>query len=106
MGEIGGVGRLESMVTGPSGRSRSEVRPLSAERCPPLADLTPISARRTPSTVTTESRQDFFSGTREVRERHRFDVGRLESYMREHVRGFSGALSIREFKGGQSNPTY
>src|SRR5262244_1158251 len=47
-----------------------------------------------------------FVGTMEVREQHRFDVGALERYMREHVEGFEGALSVEQFKGGQSNPTY
>ena len=46
------------------------------------------------------------AGTVEVRESHRFDVAALERYMREHVAGFSGPLTIRQFQGGQSNPTY
>jgi aminoglycoside phosphotransferase (APT) family kinase protein len=54
----------------------------------------------------TESRQDVFAGTREVKERHRFDVARLERYMREHVANFRGGLAVKEFRGGQSNPTY
>ena len=32
-------------------------------------------------------RQSTFSGTKEVAERLRFDVGRLEAYLREHVKG-------------------
>ncbi len=44
--------------------------------------------------------------TVEVREAHRFDVGALERYMREHVEGFRGPLAVRQFEGGQSNPTY
>lgn len=44
--------------------------------------------------------------TAEVREQHRFDVGALERYMRAHVAGFSGALDVKQFRGGQSNPTY
>ena len=51
-------------------------------------------------------RQSTFSGTKEVSERLRFDVGRLETYMREHVRGFAGPITLKQFKGGQSNPTY
>ena len=39
-------------------------------------------------------------------EAHRFDVGALEDYMRSHVEGFSGPLTVRQFRGGQSNPTY
>ena len=52
------------------------------------------------------NRQEQFSGTREVAESHRFDVNRLEQYMLSHVEGFSGPLEVRQFKGGQSNPTY
>jgi len=44
--------------------------------------------------------------TAEVREAHRFDVGALERYLRAHVEGFSGSLEVRQFRGGQSNPTY
>ena len=52
------------------------------------------------------SRQAQFSGTREVRDAHRFDVSRLEDYMLSHVESFHGPLTVRQFKGGQSNPTY
>ena len=51
-------------------------------------------------------RQEQFSGTREVREQHRFDAGLLAEYMQSHVEGFHGPLTIKQFKGGQSNPTY
>lgn len=51
-------------------------------------------------------RQEQFSGTRDVREQHRFDDGLLAEYMQSHVEGFHGPLTIRQFKGGQSNPTY
>ncbi len=46
------------------------------------------------------------TGTREVRDAHRFDEQRLCDYMTSRVEGFSGPLSVRQFKGGQSNPTY
>ena len=52
------------------------------------------------------SRQDTFSGTKEVAESHRFDEDRLREYMQDHVAGFSGPLEVRQFRGGQSNPTY
>jgi aminoglycoside phosphotransferase (APT) family kinase protein len=52
------------------------------------------------------SRQEQNSGTREVRETHRFDVARLEAYMLSHVESFHGPLEVKQFKGGQSNPTY
>lgn len=51
-------------------------------------------------------RQQQYSGTREVREAHRFDTARLEQYMSSHVESFHGPLRVSQFKGGQSNPTY
>jgi aminoglycoside phosphotransferase (APT) family kinase protein len=53
-----------------------------------------------------QSRQEQFSGTKEVAERHRFDEGRLFEYLAQNVDGFAGPLEVRQFKGGQSNPTY
>ncbi|MEA1071694.1 phosphotransferase family protein [Sphingomonas sp. LY160] len=46
------------------------------------------------------------SGTRDVSERLRFDVDALGRWMKDHVDGFAGPLSVSQFKGGQSNPTY
>ena len=51
-------------------------------------------------------RHDQNTGTRGVSDAHRFDEERLLAYLKEHVDGFSGPLSVRQFKGGQSNPTY
>ena len=47
-----------------------------------------------------------FIGTKPVAEKQRFDVARLEVYLRAHVEGFAGSLEVEQFKGGQSNPTY
>ncbi len=47
-----------------------------------------------------------FAGTMAVAAQHRFDVARLEAYLRAHLPGFSGALAVEQFRGGQSNPTY
>ena len=47
-----------------------------------------------------------FSGTKPVEERHRVDEMRLDGWMREHVHGYQGPLTVLQFKGGQSNPTY
>jgi aminoglycoside phosphotransferase (APT) family kinase protein len=47
-----------------------------------------------------------FSGTQDVREQHRFDQAALEAYLRAHVDGFAGPVTVSQFKGGQSNPTY
>ena len=51
-------------------------------------------------------RQKEFTGTRAVREGYELDEGALTEYMRAHVEGFEGPLSVAQFKGGQSNPTY
>jgi aminoglycoside phosphotransferase (APT) family kinase protein len=52
------------------------------------------------------SREIEFSGTTAVREAHRFDEVRLAQWMAAHVRGYAGPLTVEQFKGGQSNPTY
>lgn len=41
-----------------------------------------------------------------VRRGHEIDRDALESYLSSHLDGFRGALEIRQFEGGQSNPTY
>jgi aminoglycoside phosphotransferase (APT) family kinase protein len=41
-----------------------------------------------------------------VRENHRFDEVRLEHYLRDHMPNFRGPLTVRQFVGGQSNPTF
>jgi aminoglycoside phosphotransferase (APT) family kinase protein len=46
------------------------------------------------------------AGTIEVLETHRFDVPTLERYLEQHVEGFRAPLTVRQFVGGQSNPTY
>jgi len=53
-----------------------------------------------------ESRQEKFSGTKDVTDAHRFDVKILEAYLAERIEGFQTPLEVRQFKGGQSNPTY
>jgi aminoglycoside phosphotransferase (APT) family kinase protein len=50
--------------------------------------------------------QDAFTGTKEVAAPLRFDSARLETWLAACVPGFSGPLKVRQFKGGQSNPTY
>ena len=51
-------------------------------------------------------RADQNTGTREVSDAHRFDEQRLLDYLSSHVEGFCGPLTVSQFKGGQSNPTY
>ncbi len=49
---------------------------------------------------------DHFMGTRPVTGTHIFDIEALENWLKVHLHGFSGPLSVEMFKGGQSNPTY
>ena len=51
-------------------------------------------------------RQATFSGTKEVAAALKFDAARLEAYLARNAPGFAGPLTVRQFKGGQSNPTY
>jgi aminoglycoside phosphotransferase (APT) family kinase protein len=46
------------------------------------------------------------SGTRDVAERLRFDEAALAEWMRSNVEGYAGPLTVSQFAGGQSNPTY
>ncbi len=50
--------------------------------------------------------QDLNSGTKPVEERHQIDEGKLEAWLKANVEGYAGPLEVRQFKGGQSNPTY
>ncbi len=50
--------------------------------------------------------QEDFVGTMPVQDKHRFDEAALERYLVAHVAGFTGPLSVSQFKGGQSNPTF
>jgi aminoglycoside phosphotransferase (APT) family kinase protein len=42
----------------------------------------------------------------EVTERHRFDVGRLADFLADKLPDWNGPLDVKQFQGGQSNPTY
>jgi aminoglycoside phosphotransferase (APT) family kinase protein len=46
------------------------------------------------------------TGVKTVDERHRFDEARLDAWLKANVDGYAGPLEVRQFKGGQSNPTY
>jgi aminoglycoside phosphotransferase (APT) family kinase protein len=45
-------------------------------------------------------------GARLVAPIHPFDEAALATYMRAHVAGFAGPVSVEQYQGGQSNPTY
>ncbi|MBS0445032.1 MAG: phosphotransferase [Proteobacteria bacterium] len=46
------------------------------------------------------------TGTKPVSSQHAFDAGALQGYLTERLPGFEGPLTVEQFKGGQSNPTY
>ena len=56
--------------------------------------------------MTDTSAQTVFSGTKPVDERLAFDVSALHRWMEANVEGYAGSLTVSQFKGGQSNPTY
>lgn len=45
-------------------------------------------------------------GTTAVREGYAFDEARLAEWLTENIAGFAGPMTVEQFKGGQSNPTY
>ncbi|MGF6779169.1 phosphotransferase [Paraburkholderia sp. GAS334] len=47
-----------------------------------------------------------FEGTRPVADKQRFDAGVLGAWLAQHVEGFAGPLTVEQFAGGQSNPTF
>ena len=53
-----------------------------------------------------QEREALNTGTKAVAESHRFDEAALEAWMKANVAGYAGPLEVRQFKGGQSNPTY
>ena len=57
----------------------------------------------------TEAGFEHFAGTMPVSSRQQFSVDVLAAWMKAHVDGFEGSegsLSVEQFKGGQSNPTF
>jgi len=52
------------------------------------------------------TREMLNTGTKAVAESHRFDEPALHAWMQSNVAGYQGPLEVRQFKGGQSNPTY
>ena len=51
-------------------------------------------------------RQISFSGTRDVSTHLRFQTARLVDFLERNIEGFAGPITISQFRGGQSNPTY
>src|SRR6266478_6590491 len=51
-------------------------------------------------------RQATFSGTKDVSGALALDAVRLEAFLASRLPDFAPPLTLRQFKGGQSNPTY
>lgn len=47
-----------------------------------------------------------YSGTKQVADALAFDEARLAAWMAEQVEDYEGPLTVSQFRGGQSNPTY
>ena len=47
-----------------------------------------------------------FIGTKPVTDKLQIDTAALSHYLKTHVDGFEGELTMEQFKGGQSNPTF
>jgi hypothetical protein len=47
-----------------------------------------------------------FKGVKPVEDRHKLDEAALGPWLKANVEGYTGPLTINQFKGGQSNPTY
>src|SRR5215468_12685703 len=56
--------------------------------------------------MTSIDRQHAFSGTKDAGPTLRLDVAQLEGYLAAQITAFAGPLVVKQFKGGQSNPTY
>lgn len=53
-----------------------------------------------------EAPKKYFGDIVDIKSAHRFDLGRLEQFLKERVAGFTTPMAVRQFEGGQSNPTY
>src|SRR6478752_7975154 len=81
-------------------RNRSNTRSTPTPRFPSRHESEFIVA------MTSIDRQQAFSGTKDAAPTLRLDVAQLEHYLIKQIAGFAGPLTVKQFKGGQSNPTY
>jgi aminoglycoside phosphotransferase (APT) family kinase protein len=58
------------------------------------------------SATAEQEREEQNTGTKTIPDTLRFDEAKLLAWMQANVEGFEGPLEVRQFKGGQSNPTY
>jgi len=54
----------------------------------------------------TPAASGFASETIDVKPAHRFDEATLAAYLAREIADFEGPLTVKQFEGGQSNPTY
>src|SRR5690606_17830419 len=52
------------------------------------------------------SRAGAMTGSGPVAERHRFDQDALVAWLERELPDFRGPLTVEQFRGGQSNPTF
>lgn len=53
-----------------------------------------------------EAPKKYIGDVGKVREGNRFDERRLDRYLHDVIPGYCGPLTVTQFEGGQSNPTY
>lgn len=53
-----------------------------------------------------EPDRKYLGETVDVKAAHRFDQARLAAFLTGRVKGFAGPMTVRQFEGGQSNPTF
>ena len=49
---------------------------------------------------------DQYTGSGAVLQQHAFNLLNLQTWLGDQMDGFAGPLTVEQFKGGQSNPTY
>ena len=53
-----------------------------------------------------EGTRKYLGETVAVKAAHSFDISRLDDYLAGTIRDYRGPLTVKQFEGGQSNPTY
>jgi aminoglycoside phosphotransferase (APT) family kinase protein len=72
-----------------------------------MTNLAPSDGlHREGTSQTVEQPKKYIGDVGSVRETHRFDEARLEAYLAGAIAAFEGPLVVKQFEGGQSNPTY
>src|SRR5579872_2701171 len=78
------------------------VSPTAPTRC----IATRSASSSSPSTLESALDGQEFAGTMPVAQRQRFDEAALHRYLTAHIHGLRGPLTVEQFRGGQSNPTF